>query len=250
MRRLFALVISVMAAVLLTTATASAAPAAGTGGDFGVTEGPEGPTKMCVDTAHERNLDAWACMGSDLIVNGKVEHLAEDKKPMRPEVSTDQATPTQEWCEPVGLCTRIINDYTSETKANIWYGYGDENVGTYDATLRNNLNGRQPRLTTSLQLDGGPPLYFPDITTQCWEEITWWPDAECGSNTMGGAYLPGEFSTWRDGPTGGERLENSNEYYHGLSATFRPTGYPVQSGTLFETPYFYCWGEDPCYVAE
>lgn len=256
MRRVFTIILSMLAAVLFTAATASATSSAagatrsGSDRDFGVTEAPKGPTKTCVDTAHERNLAAWACMGSDLITKGKVEHLGKDNKQMRPVVSTDKAAPTDEWCEPYGLCTRVINDYTSETKANIWYGYGDQNVGTYDATLRNNLNGRQARLTTSLQLDGGPSLYFPSVTTQCWEEIAFWPDTDCGSKTMGGAFLPSEFSSWSDGPTGGNRLENSNEYYHSLGATFRPTGYPAQSGVLFETPYFYCWGDDPCYVAE
>jgi hypothetical protein len=84
-----------------------------------------------------------------------VEQLSKSNQ----EPSLSAASPTDDedsWCEPTGMCTRLISDYIRETKANIWYGYGGETVGSYDAVLRNNLNGRQPRLTTTLIYDELP----------------------------------------------------------------------------------------------
>ncbi|MGV4986204.1 hypothetical protein ACVB8X_32715 [Streptomyces sp. NRAIS4] len=245
MRRLITATVAALAAVLLSVGTASGA---GHGKQHDLTaDVPAGPTKKCVTTAQQRDLASWACMGSTLLANGKAEQL--DKSAAKPAVTAKAATDDDEdsWCEPTGLCTRLISDYIRETKANIWYGYGDQTVGSYDAILRNNLNGRQPRLTTTLILDEGPPLYFPTVTTQCYEEISFWPDNPCGTDTMGGAYLNGPMARWDGGQRYGDRLDNSNEYYHALDASWVPTGYAPLSGRLFETPYFNCYGSDPCY---
>jgi hypothetical protein len=252
---------SILGALLLavtTMATAHASPVSDDGtdhvrsADSRLTSVPKGATKDCVDTAHRRDLRAWACVGSDLYANGKVEHLAKDNKPQKPTLTAAPNADDDSWCEPTGLCSRLVNDYIRETKANIWYGYGSENVGTFDAVLRNNLNGRQPRLTTTLIHDEGPALYFPDTRTICWEEESLWPDNECGTDVMGGAFLSTPGARWSSGEKRGAWLENSNEYYHELAASWVPTGRPPLSGTLFETPYFNCYGtsDDNCYFPD
>lgn len=250
MRRVITSTIAALTAVLLSLGAMTPAQSAenGTGARDLTAAVPDGPAKKCVETAESRDLASWACVGSELLANGKVEQLGPQEQ--RPTVSTYAPDDEDGWCETTGLCTRLVSDYIRETKANIWYGYGDRTVGSYDAVLRNNLNGRQPRLTTTLILDDGPPLYFPTITTTCYEEHTLWPDDTCGADTMGGAYLTTEGSRWSSGLRYGDRLENSNEYYHALDAGWVPTGYAPLSGRLFETPYFYCWGEDPCYFTE
>jgi hypothetical protein len=203
-------------------------------------------SRHCVDAARARPASSWICVGSVLIADGTVHRLA----PQQVARTAERADDYDSWCEYTGVCDRKINDYVMERKANIYYGYGDENVGTYDAILRINLNGRQPRYTTTLIWDGGPGIYFQRVQVACYESISWWPDEPCGTHTMGrGVYISGEGWRWTSGVVKGKWLSSSNEYYATLLARWVPTGRPPLAGQLFESPMFNCYGsdDDNCY---
>lgn len=202
--------------------------------------------QQCVEVAKARQIDSWACVGSTLLTAKGAEQLGPATR-VRTEGTAVQDD-YDYWCEAVSICDREVSNYIMETKANIYYGYGGSTVGTFDAVLRVNLSGRQPRHTVALIWDGGPGLYFERVEVNCYEELNNLPDRSCGNQVAGqGVFISGSGWRWTSAMIPGNWLANSNEYYSALSARWVPTGYPALVGRLFESPLFFCYGGDNCY---
>jgi hypothetical protein len=208
----------------------------------------------CTEMAKAAGLSNWFCVGGNVYDAKTGEKKSDNLTRRQLQNGASAADDYDLWCEPTGICDRQISNYILESKANYEWGLIDSNgnythKGDWDAILRINLNGRSARFSQTLIWDSGPGLYFPRVWAVCYEEIPNWPDTVCGDHTTGqGVYItPGG---WRwDGPLfQGNYLANSNEYYLQFQSQARPTGYDqTMDVPYFESPYFYCYGGDPCY---
>ncbi|MEV0269894.1 hypothetical protein AB0H43_14040 [Hamadaea sp. NPDC050747] len=219
-----------------------------------VRDGGSAALRPCIETAIAMRPNAWVCTGYGLtIVDEGGTATFTSISPAVPETTEDLRGASilsddyDTWCETGSICHRKINSYAEETKGNAAYGDSSGLIGTYDAIIRTNLNGRQGQWKVTLIWDGGPALNFYDVYIHCKEEISNFPDSNCGDHYAGAPRIGSFLWRWDSGTLYGNRLANSNEYYANLNLIFDPDGpYTAHSAGTLSTSQFNCYGTSNC----
>lgn len=242
-----ALMTGALAALAVPAAQASTPATAGQG----KTDSTAAALAPCVQAAKKTGAKAWTCMPTGLTVttdaagkpSGQFTPIAA-AVPARIDGPVGTLDDYDTWCENGSICHRKISSYIGETKGNAAYGNSQGVIGTFDVVLRTNLNGRQAQWRVTLIRDTGPGLQFSNVRVNCWEEISNWPDNNCGVHGAGSPYVS---YRWGSGLLYGNRLNNSNEYYGAVNGSFTPNGYPQYTMGTLESRYFNCYGTGNCY---
>ena len=236
----------------------------GTDDELTPTDAVEGSTDSCAETALARRLSQWTCVGPKLVTPTGVEVLDAPARKPDPRLSGPGDVQTFDlpdpddydtWCENGTICSRLIPGlpgnpyYASETKGNVAYGDSDEVIGSYDHIIRTNLNGRQAQWNVTYIHDSGPVLNYPRAEVLCWEQVSGFPDSNCGVHYAGAPFTVSSTNRRFNSPTiYGERLEDSSTYYGISQGQVVPqgTGYQFAVPHL-ETKRFNCFGTDRCF---
>lgn len=251
LRRRLPSALCVIFAVTLLSSPALADPS----GSKPISHGDNKRSTDCIQMAKKAKLEAWFCTGGN-VFDARTGEQKSDNLVQRQRESAEVSPLTHDWdywCEAQTICDRQISNYIMETKVNYeWGTTNSEGVytrrGLWDEILRINLNGRQARFWTAEIWDYGPSLYVPRIWARCWEQIDFFADEPCGEYTIdSGVYISSSSQQKRSEMKYTARLNDSNEYYLAVHAQVRPTGYGTLTQPPFESPLFYCYGNDNCY---
>lgn len=249
---------------ILFSSLAFVGPASATEDDPGVpvTQADVKPAvQNCVSVALKQKNEQWTCTSEGLLVtrNHKgeaVEHFTPISSGMAPEgqdagPSSDQLGAMSHdydtWCEYGSICHRKISSYIHETKGNAAYGNQSGVIGSYDAVVRTNMNGRQHRWTVTLIHDSGPSLRFSYAKMRCWQDRAWMSDLHCGDRGIGSPSVSRYNRTWTSSLIYGNYLANSDDYYAQFLTNFTRYGYPTYTAGALRTAKVNCFGNDNCY---
>lgn len=222
----------------------------------------------CVSVALKQKNQQWICTSEGLLVSKNqrgepVEHFTPVQSGTAPEgkgAPEGRGAPGSEvgamshdydsWCESGSICSRKISSYIHETKGNAAYGNQNGVIGSYDAIVKTNLNGRQARWTVTLIHDSGPSLRFSYATMRCWQDRDWWTsDLHCGDKSVGSPSISRYNRVWTSYTIYSNYLANSDDYYAQFLTNFTPYGYPTYTAGPLRTANFNCYGgaNDICY---
>lgn len=140
------------------------------------------------------------------------------------------------WCENGSICGRNISQYITEVKGNAAYGNQYGAIGTYDAVLRVNLNGRQANGTVTIIWDSGPALNFNGSRYNCYQVGV----TACGSHVVADRRVTSTSRRSSSGLIYGNYLANSADYYNAFDTNFVPDGYPQYDAAPINTYKFTC----------
>jgi hypothetical protein len=182
----------------------------------------------CFNAAQEAGAEAWVCTGDGLTVTAQdAEATSTFTSIPAPQAKTEQgpsvaaAEPSPDsWCENGGICNQKVSSYIAWTKGNAAYGDADGAIGSWDNTIRVNLNGRSPRYTLTEVLDSGPTLYL-DLTLDCREVPA--PYSWCG-NSVREATISAASRTWSSGLINGSPLSDATSYRALVGGHFTAAG--------------------------
>jgi hypothetical protein len=166
---------------------------------------------------------------------------------------TGSADPDDAWCEfsPTAICHDRVSSYVATTKGNGKYGVGTQPLGNIDVVIRTNLNGRAGRWTVKLFWDDGPRVDFSILAVNCWEDMGWLPDPNCGTHYVSGTPWVGPTKPkYQSSTIYGNQLADANDYYAEVWGVFQADGweeYPILLDSL-KTMSFICpTGNGGCY---
>lgn len=216
---------------------------------------PDSPLAACVAAAKVMRPSAWTCLGGQLSMtttNAAGELVTERreivsvpmeetklKAPMTSAIAVPGADDYDAWCESGTICTRLINDYTSEVKGNAAYGDQDGVIGSFDQVLRQSFSGDTPRWRGVLIWDGGPAINGNNWHIRCRKSDAF-SDSVCGDNPWDpGTISSSSYRTWIPTSSGyrynSESLSgSSNKYHDDFYGRFTASGESLtwSSGTL------------------
>lgn len=259
-----ALAIGVVAA-LVSTSPASAAPSQ----PKTTATQKDGSTVVfapCIAQAVAEKANHWLCDSSGLSVIGTdsagrsavIAHTAiapaiiQSAQTEAASASLTTGDDYDYWCETSGVCSRDISPYISETKGNATYGNANGVIGTFDVIIRTNLSYRTPNWKESLIWDGGPAVTFSELWIDCYENVDYWWDNNCGvfSPFSGGAYpvISGALGAWRwnSSTIYGNYLNNDSTYYALTNGRFYPSGYDQFLMESLSTDRYNCPHNSAC----
>lgn len=211
--------------------------------------GQSTPLDSCTTEAVRREIQSWVCIGNHLVEMSGNEptRLVPGGERSSPAIETSPSARLQDqddydtWCEGGDVCSRRISAFISETKGNGAYGNATGSIGRFDVILKTNLNGRSPRWTISFIHDEGPPLNLENPQVQCFEDVNFFPDSDCGlyPSDQNPRIGPGA-RRWNSQLLNGVPLEDENDYYGEVYARFTPDGQPPQTILPLRSANFNC----------
>lgn len=262
--------IRVGVALALALVAALPGPAfAGTGPDTGPESAAEvtAPATVrpglvpCVALAAKVRAMAWVCTADGLAVSRDARGKAVST--FRALKSTDYTTAAtvqrtggvstlavgddyDGWCETGTICHRYPSNYAEETKGNAAYGNGSGAIGSYDAIIRTNLNGRQAQWDVTVIWDSGPSLSFYSTYMQCIQD--WTVPVICGTHDLSDRTVTRTSFRYAYPRIYGNKLTNADQYHGAFHTRFTPAGYPSVTAVTLSTKQFTCpSGTARCY---
>jgi len=223
----------------------------------GESPGQPTPLESCTNEAVRREIQSWVCIGDYLVEMSGNEptHMVphgERSSSVR-VISTSARQQGQDdydtWCENGDVCSRKISTFISETKGNGAYGNASGRIGRFDVILKTNLNGRSPRWAISFIHDEGPSLNLDNPQVQCFEDVVFFPDSDCGlyPSDRNPRIGPGA-RRWDSQLLNGVPLKDENDYSAEVYARFTPDGHPPQTIAPLRSANFNCpSGEANCF---
>lgn len=209
----------------------------------------------CVGKAAKMKASAWICTAEGLSITVDLHGKTVDR--FIPLKSTDYnaapATPTAApetlstmavgddydyWCETGTICHRNPSPYSEETKGNAAYGDGSGALGSYDAIIRTNLNGRQAQWDVTIIWDSGPSLAFSSTYVQCIEDSTF--PVICGTHDLSNYTLTSSSFRHAYPRIYGNKLNNADKYHGAFHTHFTPSGYGIYNASTLSTGRFTC----------
>lgn len=216
----------------------------------------------CVESAAERNLEVWTCMGGTLtyfderdVSSNELRTVSVQVAPTLVTYATDAEAsmtpfdttvapmsttdPDNFWCESgASVCRNIGNDYNGKVKGNVLWGNTNGVRGEFDLVLKTKLNGRQSQASVKIFRDSGANLRFTNLRIECQHHGNAFG---CGSqfadNSDGVVSVT---SSWIGPLVYGNRLEQKGTYNDRLTGRVTPTGAPVLPLPTLNGPNFAC----------
>lgn len=188
---------------------------------------------MCIGTLFIDNSP-----GSD----GSTTELRPGSAPAQADAASNRAPgdPDDTICENDGVCIIPVSDFISRVKGNATYGNATGVIGTFDALLTVNLNGRSPRYQFKFIHDTGPAVSLVDPTVQCIDGNGASPvDSVCGVFTGPTDPLISDLADTYTSPLiSTPPLEDEGPYYASLTSFFDAGGFSSQIAPLRSEEWF------------
>lgn len=121
---------------------------------------------------------------------------------------------------------------------NAAYGNSSGAIGSYDAIVRTNLNGRQAQWDVTIIWDSGPALSFYSTYVQCIDD--WAVPVICGTHDLANRTISGSNFRYAYPRIYGNKLVNADKYHAAFHTHFTPAGYPTYNASTLSTWQFTC----------
>jgi hypothetical protein len=185
------------------------------------------PTEQCAAIATQRELPDWSCL------DGTVTYRVVDETTTNTGRIISTSASGEVWAQEQLVATplsarigsrvgasplQVLSNYSAKSANTVVYGDGSQTIGTFDLSLKTNLNGGQPWFWVTFFKLSGPNVTIHSTVNCVWDKLF---DGTCGHFPVETVYA-GNYSSNR---ILGTKVPSAGMYFSTLTGNYTPDGY-------------------------